>query len=128
MSMAMVSRDSKNLSIWYWGTVHICHDIIAVLKNYCPIHEIRTIIIIENRSERKGFTMIRYVKVDDELLAKAKEFTGIESTPELIQDSIRTLILRKEASRRLAERMKNGPRPSIEEYLKSIEKYNNDAS
>ena len=59
----------------------------------------------ENRSERKGFTMIRYVKVDDELLAKAKEFTGIENTPELIQDSIRTLILRKEASRRLAECM-----------------------
>ena len=73
----------------------------------------------------QALTMFRYVKVDDELLAKAKEFTGVDRTQELIRDSIRTLIIRKQHSRRLNERMKNGPRPSIEEYLKSIEKYNN---
>ncbi len=70
--------------------------------------------------------MIRYIKIDDEILAKAKEYSGIEDTDHLIQDSIRTLVGRKKHSRQMIEQMRNGPRPSIEEYLKSIEKFRTD--
>lgn len=68
--------------------------------------------------------MIRYVKIDDELLAKAKEFTGIEDTSELLRDSIRTLVSRKRHSRRMKEKHRQGPQPTAEEYLASIDKFN----
>ncbi len=70
--------------------------------------------------------MFRFVKIDDELLAKAKEFTGIEGTSEILHDSLRCLIRRKRTTRQMAERFKNGPRPTVEEYLKSIEKFPTD--
>lgn len=40
------------------------------------------------------------VALDDELLAKAREFTGITETPALLREALRALINR-EASRRL---------------------------
>lgn len=70
--------------------------------------------------------MLRFVNIDDEILAKAMEYTGIEDTDELIRDSIRTLVGRKKHSRQMIEKMKNGPKPNIEDYLKSIEKFNAD--
>lgn len=70
--------------------------------------------------------MLRYIKVDDKILAKAKDFSGIEATPELIRDSIRTLVGRKRHSRQLIEQIRRGPQPSLEAYLKSIEKFNSD--
>ena len=70
--------------------------------------------------------MLSYIKVDDKILAKAKDYSGIEDTSELIRDSIRTLVGRKQHSRQMIERMRRGPQPSLEEYLKSIEKFNTD--
>ncbi len=67
--------------------------------------------------------MLRFVKIDDELLAKAKEFAGIEGTSEILHESLRCLIKRKRSIRLMVERLKNRPRPTVEEYLKSIEKH-----
>jgi hypothetical protein len=51
------------------------------------------------------------VTIDDELLAKAKEYTGIAETPALIREAIKLLIAR-EAGRRLARL--GGTMPGLE--------------
>lgn len=70
--------------------------------------------------------MFRYIKVDDKILAKAKDYSGIDASPELVQDTIRTLVGRKRHSRQLIEQIRPGPQPSLEAYLKSIEKFHSD--
>lgn len=40
------------------------------------------------------------ITIDDELLKKARDYTGIEETPDLVREALRSLIER-EAARRL---------------------------
>ena len=70
--------------------------------------------------------MLRYIKIDDKILAKAKDYSGIEASPELIRGTIRTLVGRKRHSRQLIGQISRGPQPTLEAYLKSIEKFHSD--
>ena len=65
--------------------------------------------------------MFRVLKIDDKLLAKAKEFSGISDTTSLIRESLRVLISRKRNTLERIEREKRIPKSAYEDYLKGLE-------
>jgi Arc/MetJ family transcription regulator len=52
------------------------------------------------------------ITIDDELLAKAKRYTGIEETPALVREALKSLVER-EAARRLALLGGSDPRAKL---------------
>ena len=65
--------------------------------------------------------MYRVLKIDNKLLAKAKEFSGINDTTSLIRESLRVLISRKRNTLERIEREKRLPKSIYEDYLKGLE-------
>ena len=52
------------------------------------------------------------ITIDDELLAKAKRYTGIEETPALVREALKSVVER-EAARRLALLGGSDPRAKL---------------
>ena len=65
--------------------------------------------------------MYRLLKIDDKLLAKAKDFSGINDTTSLIRESLKVLISRKKNTLERIEREKQLPKSVYEDYLKGLE-------